>query len=185
MGYRISWLAVHGIDKQTVYERLGLVPRGETGLAFDHPTTGRQLENGWTVVGFDELGHELVDDESMKRLSAGWTVMACNLCETTMCSTASLWKDGEEVWGVWHFSNDTVDHLEGGGDLPAEFEAIEQKYRALQAEEEAADASVDYMIEIPMELAKHVTSFVHNEGPDDFDYLDFKPRAEKPAAKRR
>ena len=70
MGYGISWLAVDGIDKQAVYERLGLTPTGETGLAFDHPTTGRQLENGWTVVGFDEPGHELVDDDSMKRLSA-------------------------------------------------------------------------------------------------------------------
>jgi len=41
------------------------------------------------------------------------------------------------------------------------------------------------MIEIPIELAKQITSFVHDEGPDDFDYLDVKPRAEKPAAKRR
>jgi hypothetical protein len=184
MGYRISWLAVDGIDKQAVYERLELGPTGETGLAFDHPTTGRQLENGWTVVGFDELGHELVDEKSMKRLSVDWTVLACNYCETTMCSTVHLWKKGEEVWSVWHFSNDTVDDLAAGGDLPEEFDAIEQKYRALQAEE-AADARVDHMIEIPIALAAHMTSFRHDEGPDDFDYLEFKPRAEKSKAKAR
>ena len=185
MGYRISWLAVDGVDKQTVYKRLGLTATCETGLAFDHPTTGRQLENGWTVVGFDELGHELVDDDAMKKLSADWTVLACNFCETTMCSTVHFWKNGVELWSVWHFSNDTVDHLEVGGDPPEEFEAIEQKYRALQAEEEAAEALVDHMIEIPIALAAHVTSFRHDEGPDDFDYLEFKPRAEKSTIKPR
>jgi hypothetical protein len=176
MGYRISWLAVQGGDKRAVYDRLGLAPTGETGLAFDHPTTGSQLPSGWTIVGFNEMGHRLVEDDEVKRLSAGWTVMACNLCETTMCSTATLWKDGEEVWSVFHFSNDGVDDLTAGGDFPPEFDTIEAHYRALQAKESAGDAEVDYMIEIPMALATHVTTFVHNEGPDDFDYLDFKPR---------
>jgi hypothetical protein len=182
MGYRISWLAVQVIDKNDVYDRLALEPTGETGFAFEHMVTGSQLPSGWILVGFNELYHELVHDDEMKRLSAGWTVMACNLCETTMCSSASLWKDGEQIWGVWHFSNDTVDHLETDGDLPPEFEAIEKHYRTLQAGEAAGDAQVDYMIEIPMELATQLTSFVHNDGPEDFDYLDFKQqkRAGKP-----
>ncbi len=102
-----------------------------------------------------------------------------------MCSTVHFWKNGVEVWSVWHFSNDTIDHLEYCGDLPEEFETIEQKYRALQAEEEEAGALVDHMIEIPIALAAHVTSFRHDEGPDDFDYLEFKPRAEKSTIKPR
>jgi hypothetical protein len=177
MGYRISWLAVQGIDKATVYDRLGFTPSGKTGFAFDHPTTGMQLSNGWTVVGFNRLAHELVDDDEVRRLSAGWTVMACNYCETTMCSTASLWKDGKEVWGVWHFSNDTVDHLETSGLLPAEFAIIEEHYRALQAQEDANETLVDHMIEIPMAIATRITSFIHNEGPADFEYLEPKHRA--------
>jgi hypothetical protein len=185
MGYKISWLAVQGVDKNAVYERLGLVPTGEVGPAFEHTVTGSQLSSGWTIVGFNELYHKLVHDDEMQRLSAGWTVMACNLCETTMCSTTSLWKDGEEVWGVWHFSNDSVDHLEMGGDLPPEFDVIEKHYRALQAEEKSGDAEVDYMIEIPVALATHITTFVHDQGSDDFDYLDFKSRKKKRAAKPR
>ncbi len=182
MGYRISWLAVHDIDKAAVYDRLALTPSGKTGFAFDHPTTGAQLLNGWTVVGFNELAHEMVGDDEVKRLSAGWTVMACNLCETTMCSTASLWRDGKNVWGVWHFSNDTANHLETSGLLPAEFATIEEQYRALQ-NKEGAYSSVDYMFEIPMVLATQITSFRHNSGPADFDYLERKPREKRRDAK--
>lgn len=178
MGYRISWLAVHAIDKGTVYDRLELKPSDKAGFAFDHPTTGAQLPNGWTVVCFNELAHELVGDNEVRRLSAGWTVMACNLCETTMCSSASLWRDGKELWAVYHFSNDTVDHLQTSGILPAEFAAIEERYRALQSKEDSDDPVVDHMIEIPMALASQLTSFRHNEGPENFEFLEWKPRKE-------
>ena len=183
MGYRISWLAVRGIDKAAVYDRLGLTPSGETGFAFDHPVTGTQLPNGWTVVGFNELAHELVRDDEVRSLSAGCTVMACNLCETTMCSSASFWKDGNEIWSLFHFSNNTVEHLETNGVLPAEFDGIEKEYRALQSEDGSQDPVVDYMIEIPMILATQLTSFRHNAGSADFEYLERKPREEKPAVK--
>src|SRR5215813_8163962 len=108
MGLRISWLAVQGIDAKAVYERLGLTSNGRTSFAFDpnDPIAGKRLSNGWTIVAFNEMSHAFVRDDEVKRLSSGCTVMACNLCETTMCSSASFWKDGKEIWNVYHFSEE-------------------------------------------------------------------------------
>lgn len=185
MGYRISWLAIQGADKDAVYERLGLKPTGRTSFAFDpnDPIAIKQLPSGWTIVAFNEMYHELVHDEKVKRLSDGWTVMACNLCETTMCSSASLWKNGGEIWSVYHFSEEDRPDIETDGDLPPAFTAIEQTYRTSQAEYDREGSDVDCMIEIPLALAKQITSFVHDEGPDDFECLEFEPREEKPARK--
>ena len=176
MGYRMSWLAVRGIDKEAVYDRVRVRPTGEIGLPLDHPIAGRLLPSGWTIVVFDELAHRLVGDDELKRLSAGCTIMACNLCETTMCSSAAYWQNSKEIWCVSHFSNDTVWHLEPTGALPIEFRNIEKQYRALQAADAEQDHTVDYMIEIPLALAANVTSFRHDQGPDDFEYLELTPR---------
>jgi hypothetical protein len=154
MGFTMSWLAVRGIDKNALYDRLGVVPTGEIGISLDHPITGQVL-NDWTIVVFDELAHRFVGDDEVKRLSAGCTIMACNLCETTMCSTANLWENGEMVWGVCHFIEEGWEDLETTGDLPAEYQEIESHFRKLEADEPAAEdgESVDYMIEVPVELA--------------------------------
>jgi hypothetical protein len=185
MGFRISWLAIEGADKDTICERLGLKPTGRTSFAFDpnDPIAVKQLPSGWMIVGFNEMYHELVRDEKVKRLSDGWTVMACNLCETTMCSSASLWKSSREIWSVYHFSEEDRPDLETEGDLPPAFTAIEQTYRALQAERDREGSDVDCMIEVPMALAKQITSFVPDETSADFECMELSPREEKSASK--
>jgi len=122
MGFRMSWLAVYGMDKDDFYDRLGVVPTGEVGFSLDHPITGQVLPNGWLIIVFDELAHKFVGDDEVNRLSADCTIIACNLHETTMSSSASFWENGEQQWSVWYFGEDDSDNLETFGGLPAEYE---------------------------------------------------------------
>jgi hypothetical protein len=161
MGWHISWLAVQGIDKAEVYRRIDATPTGEIGMMLDHPACGKLFSGGWTVVVFDDGLHPLVEDDEVARLSAGCSILACTLDENTMSSTACLWKNGEQVWGVWNVNDDEEEDdtpLTTHGTLPVEFDQLK--------------ALAHDTLDIPMELARRLTPFRHDEGPDDFEFLD-------------
>jgi hypothetical protein len=86
--------------------------------------------------------------------------------EHVMFSCASLWRDGREVWRVAHQGDETIDNLSATGDLPPELDGIRREFERRQAEEGGGAAEVDHIFEVPLELAKTLTGFKHDE-PED------------------
>ena len=50
MGFSIAWVAVSGMDKAALLERLSLVDTGEEDEANESPISGTQLPGGWTLL---------------------------------------------------------------------------------------------------------------------------------------
>jgi hypothetical protein len=173
MGYSISWLAVRGIPKQIAYDRMGLIPTGETGERDDFQASGRTLAGGWTVVMFGRVDHPLL--RACDRLSRGCSLLACVVEEHEMMSAAAFWQDGAQLWQVMHQAERSLYDLQTEGTLPSQFGVIDLLHRARQLRDSAAD--VDDMFEIPLELAASITSFKHDQSrPGEDDFEELKPK---------
>ncbi len=87
--------------------------------------------------------------------------------EHVMFSYASGWSDGMKLWSVLHESEQSIDHLETTGDLPAAFASIRDRLRAEQQQAGGEAADLDHVFDVPVELAKALTGYCHNEARDD------------------
>jgi hypothetical protein len=104
-----------------------------------------------------------------------------------MFMSAALWRDGKEIWSVEHRGGDYGDtDLVVKGVPPDGF--VEVRARCFAAQESASDASVgvDYVADIPLELARSIVGFRHDEvNPeiDDASFQSLRPEPSGPLAK--
>ena len=77
-----------------------------------------------------------------------------------MVSRATGWKDGQLRWSVTHDAQQDRLHLDVQGEPPPEFAAIRDQKLAEQA---AGDSDVDYLFDIPVETARRLTGYRHDE----------------------
>jgi len=86
-----------------------------------------------------------------------------------MASNASCWKNGSLVWSVEHDSNKGIKHLSTKGNLPDSFQAIRTRHFEEQDSDKNryktadGETSADYIFDIPIEQAKELTGFRHDE----------------------
>ena len=78
-----------------------------------------------------------------------------------MVSSAANWKDGVQVWSVTHDTQQGDRHLDVQGALPVAFPAIRDRL----TEEQQKDDGVDFIFNIPVDLAKEMTGYSHEERP--------------------
>jgi hypothetical protein len=150
MGIRATWIAVRGVDKVEVFERLGFVDTEEEADDGFEPSYA-QLPGGWLAVLYP--GGDDPDIKLMEALSIGGQAVACAINETVMHSWARGYRDGEGVWSVEHDGGEQgCHHLDVVGDLPPEFAPIRDRLIADQAKEDAGDANTDYVFDLPAEL---------------------------------
>jgi hypothetical protein len=169
MGLSISWVAVHGEGNEVVWRELGLAPTGERDeFVAESPIAGARLEKDWCLVTFNRYEHELVHDEVLKRLSKGCTLVAAGAEEHVMCSFAVEWRDGARTWWISHDPQEGIETLEAEGSLPEGFDGLRRELLAQQNAAGGSEADVDYVFSIPLDTAKLVTGFSHEENePDD------------------
>ncbi|HKV25087.1 MAG TPA: hypothetical protein VJN93_10900 [Candidatus Acidoferrum sp.] len=163
MGWSLSWAALKGGNLETVCSLLGLRPTGKFEGLGESKISGTALAGGWYVVVFNRTE---INDRKLKQVSPGGEVVGCFVEEHVMFSSAACWKDGQQVWRVFHNGGDEgAEHLETSGRLPAEFESIRKQQFAKQQEENAAgdELGVDHVFEIPLNLAKSLTGFRHDD----------------------
>ena len=79
-----------------------------------------------------------------------------------MHSSASLWRDGSEVWSASHNGDQLVFDLTTSGTLPDSFQELRDRIWAKQESEGGERADVDHIFEIPLLLAKELTGFKHD-----------------------
>jgi hypothetical protein len=165
MGFSVAWLAVPGRAKAETLRALGFRETDDREDVPESPLLGSDLPTGWYLLWFDEASPAALKPESLRSISSGTELFACQVEEHAMCSTAAHWVDGAERWFVAHDSEDGLTSLEVVGSPPAALEPIHAKQMALQ--EGVTD--VDYVFDVPLALAETFVGFRHDGAFDDAD----------------
>lgn len=167
MGASTSWLAVKGKPQTKILEDLALRVGDSRNDVFASGLQGCDFPGGWYVIAARDYGHPLTEDATLQRLSAGCEVVAGGVETHVMCSTASGWKDGREVWWVDHDSEAGVENLSTRGQLPAVFSGIHEDLQAKQEAEGGPDCGVDFIFSAPEELTQALTGYHYEETEPD------------------
>lgn len=171
MGFSLAWFAAQGIPKDDFLERAGFDDTGEVDEYFEETHSGGQLPGGWYVIVTSDVG--LLAPDRLRQWSAGGRIVAAVVHEDSMNSLATEWKDGRPVWSVSHDGSEGGDSLEVEGQLPDLFEELKQEADAAQAESEKEGGGVDFVYDIPLDLAADLTGFRHDEMGFDDDIPPF------------
>lgn len=157
MGYSISWLAVHGKDAGAVKRELGLKGTGQYEEVPESPLLGAQLPGNWYLIFANRCDY--ADDTPLATLSQKCAVITCTVEEHIMFSSASSWRDGRLIWRIDHNAEEALEHLDAEGDLPEVFASLRERLSAKQAQ----NVDADYSFDVPVEVAKAITGFRHDE----------------------
>jgi len=190
MGLSISWIGFQGIDKAEVLRRVALHDTGIENQANEAPFSIAELPNGWTILFAKNVNY--VTAERLAELSRSAMLVACQVEEHAMISAAHCFSDGHQVWSVSHSSDRGAYDLEARGALPESFEAIKTRVFARQNVAEGVEIRnasapdinpilerlrslnpntrvsteftmhVDYVFDIPIELAAELAGYRHD-----------------------
>ncbi len=154
MGYSISWVAFKNKEPEAVLESLA---------RFRSKITGHLLPDGWYLCIAEGCDHKIVSSRFLSTATKGCSAIACSIEEHVMFSSCSSWKDGKELWNVKHEGDKALD-LRISGNPPNDLTAIQREYSSKQNQENKNDPyRVDWMFEVPLQLAKQIVGFKHDE----------------------
>ncbi|GMV80874.1 MAG: hypothetical protein AMXMBFR7_20580 [Planctomycetota bacterium] len=170
MGYNIYWLGVRGKANDVVLSELGFCGTGKFEESPEGKYSAVLLSTGWYVIFANETGYypSLSD---LNQLSQNAEVLLCQIMEGSMYSEASHWRLGTMVWNVTHDSSRGLKHLHVRGEPPAAYHKIRESLLQKQDMDTSTyqGMGVDYIFDVPIELARAITGFRHDE---DILYLD-------------
>ncbi|MFJ3057219.1 hypothetical protein [Herbaspirillum sp. NPDC087042] len=121
MGFSISWLAAPSDKKEMVLSALGLTETNQRQSLPESARAGIALPTGWYAVWFDHPSPSALKPEFLRMLSAGTTIVACQVEEHAMVSTAACWENGKEQWFIAHDAEDGMTNLDVMGNPPVFF----------------------------------------------------------------
>lgn len=159
----MSWAAVKGGTAESIHDALSLRSTGAREEIPESDITGAELPFGWYLVTSNRDGLQLTADATLTRISRVGEVVMCFVEEHVMCSFAARWREGQHVWSVCHDAQRGVENLEVDGDPPASFIAIRDRLLAQQTAAGGQAADVDYIFDIPVELAHSLTGYRHDQ----------------------
>ena len=116
---------------------------------------------------FREYDHRLLGEDVLREVSKDCELVAAGAEEHVMASFSEGWRDGDWIWAATHDAEKGVEHLETEGSLPAEFERVRRERFEEQAVAGGAEADVDYVFDIPLDVAQLVTGFSYTESEPD------------------
>ena len=163
MGYAISWIAFKDKTAAQTAELLALSPTGEYEEMPESMFSGVLLDNEWYVVVINDYAHEFVRERTLQRVSATAEVVAAAIEEHVMFSSAESWKNGNLIWKVTHASESGPRHLEEHGTLPERYLSVKERLLAAQQREDEGAREVDYVFDLPLELAEAIVGFKHDK----------------------
>jgi len=189
MGVSMSWLAVRDMEPDAIHRHLGLLSSREFDSDPKHPFMGRLLPSGWYLVVANCCDAPIMLDDKLSSMSVNTRVVAASIEEHVMFCSATCWLNGKQEWRVEHKGESGVTHLQVFGAPPDDLETLRQGALARQLCHDD-DLGVDYVFDVPLELAKRVVGFRHDEsapGPEleYFEILKVPERAQKPRKKPR
>jgi hypothetical protein len=180
MGYAISWMALKGKAKSNVLASLELHDTGQPDDANESPVSGAEFPNGWYVLFLNDYSHPLVEPSSVERLSHGCEIIVCLVEEHVMASSAAMYQNGRRTWEIMHQGDgDNVYDLTVEGTPPHTYEALRQRLTKQQQDEGGRAAEVDYIFDIPLELAFEICGYRHDRWKFDWGRPNFTALARK------
>jgi len=189
MGVSISWLAVSDMEPEAIHKQLGLLSSREFDADIKYPFAGRVLPSGWYLVVANRCDSPMVRDDMLSSLSMSARVVAASIEEHVMYCFSTCWLNGQQEWRVQHEAEKGTTHLDVSGVPPEELETLRQGALSRQLCHDD-EIGVDYVFDVPLELAKRVVGFRHDDndpGPEleFFEILKVDERAETPLKRER
>lgn len=172
MGFSISWLAVKGKAPEALARELGLIPTGEMVEHGASMFTARSLQGGWFLVVINRCEHKAVGSKSLASLSLNCEAVACSVEEHVMACSSELWRNGEQVWRLEHDAQQSIDHISTAGVLPDIYFAVWKECSEQQNAAGGRNADTDYFFEIPLQTAKELVGFKHDEAELEDDSFE-------------
>jgi len=183
VGFSASWFSVQGASREDVLAALDLQPTGKQDDFPDFRVCISALPGNWLLVWYDrDLKIAFKMAAELSRLGPA---VACAIEEHVMFQEARGYADGDEVWRVTHNPNEgeSLYHLETAGEPPAQFAKIHADLKAEQDAEGGEDADVDLICDVPLELAKSICGFKHDEDlPDGVVFEELGRRKNAPGS---
>ncbi|MEY2757734.1 MAG: hypothetical protein RIR33_1512 [Pseudomonadota bacterium] len=171
MSFSLAWFAVQGIGRDDFLDRTGFTDTGEVDEYFEHDHSAGELPGGWYVIVTSELG--MLAPDRLAQWSAGGRLVAALVHEEAANTLSTEWKDGRQVWSVSHDGGEGGDQLAVEGKLPDVFEELKHEAEAAQKESEKEGGGVNFVFDIPLDLAAEITGFRHDEMGFDDDIPPF------------
>jgi hypothetical protein len=175
MGFSLSWVGTRGMTPETVLAELGLRPTGDVEEMPESSFAATSLPSGWYVVVLGRYGHPLAADSMLARLSESAEVIAASLEEHVMCSWATCWRNGHELWRISHDpeSGVGVQDLLVSGEPPETFDTIRESAFAEQRNESTDEAdAADFVFDVPLDVAESITGYKHDSVEGEFEVLE-------------
>jgi hypothetical protein len=169
MGFNVSWLAFHGVERSTLLSTLRLVATGEITDFPRGMECGSALPDTGYLLFLNDPWHPFTEPTRLAELSLACQVMVCRIEEHNMSSAAFRWNNGECVWSVVHPAARDVRSLKIGGVPPAELESIRVQATRLQDAERRPfflgmlRAEMDHFFRVPIDLAGQIVGYEHDK----------------------
>jgi len=152
---------LRGGSLEAVCAVFGVRPTGQREEIPESDIVAAALPSGWRLV---VINGNVIPERILEELSRQGEVVYCFVEDHVMFSCASRWSSGNEVWRVAHDGCEKgMFHLEVKGQPPARLETIRRKMLDRQEADGGAKSDVDHIYEVPVELAKELTGFRHDE----------------------
>ena len=163
MGVSVSWIGVQGMDRECILDALGLM--AAPSRAKRPKSSHWSLPNGWTFLLTSDFGYPT--PKRMAALSAEGTAIALSADERVMVSVVRGYERGKAVFAIEHNGGEHGSrHMSVAGTAPAEWAAIRARLTKQQDKEDKEDegeAAVDFLFDAPLELAKVLCGYRHDE----------------------
>jgi hypothetical protein len=176
MGRSLSWLVIESPDADGIAAELDVKRMGKSGAISDFRLSICSLADGRVLVVSNNCDEPLFSGKRLAKLSARGPLVCASMEEHVMSSTCSEWANGRKTWGVSHDSEKDRLHLAVTGKPPHNFAALKQASFDEQAREDANEAAVDHIFDLPLQCARAQTGLdVENDfglAANSFQKLD-------------
>lgn len=163
MGFAATWCAVREEAAEQFLQELGLSATGEAEELPEAPISMARLDTGWRVIWSNEYAWPLLHPEQLARLSLHRDILLCLVEEHVMASSAELWSGGRRIWWLSHEGEGGPRGLDVDGEPPECTAAIRDDMEKAQLADGGDDADVDHIFEIPLQVARRLVGFKHDE----------------------
>ena len=163
MGFSISWVAFKGVPDVVGLSRLGLSLTARSSGFSQERCLGRSLPGAWYLVVERKWNSKIVSSSSLSAVSADCEVVAGWVEDHVMFSAAEGWRHGLTTWRLEHDAEKSDRHIECSGEPPPTYAAALAEAEAGQDAEDAGSKEVDFYFEIPLQVARSIVGFKHDE----------------------
>ena len=159
MSAPVGWIGVQGLDRQRILEATGL----------EEALPGKRLKaltwslpNGWAFLMTFDFGFPT--PERMAALSAEGRAIAVSADDRIMMSVVRGYERGKAVFAIEHDGGQHGRrHMAVAGTPPAEWPGILSRLGQEQDEEDRGAGEVDCLFDAPLDLAKALCGYRHDE----------------------